>query len=167
MWESIEHVLNGNSGAYIVTVITVICALLISLSKSGGFSIHTSAISLGNMYKEREIIRHQVEVAYAASSSLLMDLGADMDNYRTKYIVEKVYDKAIEWIVFNHITPTPIYIDAKVTALYNMVRNLNVVTDDSIDVHGVVTTWVTATISQLVHVREYYTRRHFRHKEEK
>lgn len=166
MWEAIERVLNGNTGAYIVTVVALISAVLISMSKSGGFSIHTGAVSLGGMYREREIIRHQVEVAYAASTSLLMSLGADMHDYTAKYAAERVYDKAVEWIVFNHITPTPIYIESKVTALYNMVRNLEIVADESVDVMGVVSEWVAATISQLVHVREYYTKRYKRKKEQ-
>lgn len=157
MWEAISQVLNGHNGAFILVAVLIVVFVLVYLSRKGGFAIHTHAFSLGGADREREIIRHQIEIAHASSFELPEILGLDFTEYLTKYMIERVYDKVVEWIIFNHISSSPIYIESKTSAVYNLLLSLN--TADSIrtpEVKKNVKDWVIHLVDQLVHTRKYY-----------
>lgn len=158
MWEAISQVLNGHNGVFILAAVIVIAFVLIYLSRKGGFTIHTNAFSLGGADREREIIRHQIEIAHAASFELPEVLHLDFTEYLTKYMIERVYDKVVEWVIFNHISNSPIYIESKTAAVYNLLISLNTAPElRDAEIRKDVKDWIVHLVDQLVHTRKYYT----------
>lgn len=79
------------------------------------------------------------------------------DRYLTKYILERVYDKVIEWIIFNHITTNQLYVQDKQENIENLVYTM-VVDDDfkTPEFKRRMDNWVKELIEQLVQVKEIY-----------
>lgn len=158
MWDALTNIVNGHNGLFVIIATVIIVFTLIRLSKKGGFAVHTGFLSLGGADREREIIRHQIEVAHASSFEIPELLRLNMDDYRIKYLIERVYDKVVEWVIFNHISTSPIYIDSKSCAIYNLIVMVHGVDGvDTDDVRKKIREWVTHLIDQLVHTRKYYT----------
>lgn len=156
MWETIGNVLNGNNGLIVIALIAVLIVVLIYMSKKGGFSIHTNFMSLGGADREREVIRHQVDTAHAQILLAMEELGV-ADDWHTKYIFERVYDKVVEWIMFNHITTHTLYVESKFMEVYNLCVMLGMVQIRENDNKDKLKKWVKDLVEQLLHIRKYYT----------
>lgn len=156
MWESISSVLNGNNGILVIIAVVVIILVLIYLSKNGGFALHTSFLSLGGADRERDVIRHQIESAHA-EVLLAMDSLNIPDDWHTKYIFERVYDKVVEWVIFNHISTTPLYIESKFMAVYNLCTSLGMVELRENENKEKLHNWVRELVHKLVDIRKYYS----------
>ena len=158
MWEAIGSVLTNRDGvAGVILILLVVVIAVALLGRRGLIAVHTRNFSLGGANIEREIIRHQIEVAHGSVLAAGEELGFD-DDYHAKYVLERVYDKVVEWIVFNHISDTPIYVESKRAAIYNLILSLN----PPIDVRGEemkkrIREWVKNIVVQLVQTREYYS----------
>ena len=126
MWEAVSQVLNGHNGIFVLISVVVVLLVLVYLSRKGGFSLHTSFLSLGTANKERDIIRHQIEASHAAVLMAMEELNIT-DNWHIKYVFERVYDKVVEWVIFNHMSMSPLYIESKFMAVYNLCSSLGMV----------------------------------------
>ena len=164
MWESIKGILTSENGIIIMSLLLVIVVMILILAiiliKSGFLKINTKHIKLGNKISERELIRRQTERAHDFIMSIegkLMTDNAQYDEYFTKYILERVYDKVIEWIMFNHITVNQLYIQDKQDTILNLIYSLPVHEDfKSADFKNRVCNWVKELIEQLVNVKVLY-----------
>lgn len=164
MWESIKGILTSSNGIAIVILllilIFVVLGIGILLIKTGFLKIHTKHVKLGNKVSERELIRRQIEKAHefvmGIEGKLYCD-NAEYNEYFTKYILERVYDKVIEWIMFNHITVNQIYIQDKQETILNLIYALPI--QDyykSPEFKTRVCNWVKELIEQLVNVKVLY-----------
>ena len=79
------------------------------------------------------------------------------NDYFAKYILERVYDKVIEWIMFNHITMNQLYIQDKQDTILNLIYAQPINDDFKTPEFKVrVENWVKELIERLVNVKTLY-----------
>ena len=92
--------------------------------KKGWFTFKGKGFTIGADENERRIIRQQIEYSEAACNALIGTLPIkeqNLDIYRTKYIIEKVFDELVKTISFNHISNDEAYVSVKQEVIYNLV----------------------------------------------
>lgn len=164
MWESFTSILTSNNGIPLFILVIILVLLVIrmgiKLGKAGLLSIRTKHFQIGNNVSERELIRRQIECAYDFIMSIEGKLVSDemkYDEYFTKYILERVYDKVIEWIMFNHITVNQLYIQDKQDTILNLIYALPINSDfKTPEFKTRVENWVKELIERLVNVKTLY-----------
>ena len=125
MWQAIEKILLSDNSATVLFFLVIIILLLAHFSKKGVFKWHTERLTIGASENERSIIRQQVEWAELEIESLAsMEIFSHVDEWRTKYILEKMFDEILQWIIFNHIKDSPEYISIKQEKIWNMTQTL-------------------------------------------
>lgn len=161
MWETISTVLTSANAWEVLIFLAVIVIFAIVLVKSGTVAISTKHLRIGQAEKEREIIRRQVEAAH----DFIMSIGGkipekpEYGGYFTKYILERVYDKVIEWIMFNHIANAPMYVQDKQETICNMVYMFAIGDEfKTPEFKKRMCGWVQELITRLVQIRDLYGR---------
>ena len=125
MWQAIEKILLSDNSTIVLFFLIVIMLLLAHFSKKGVFKWHTEKLTIGVSENERAIIRQQVEWAELEIESLASaEIFSHVDEWRTKYILEKLFDEILQWIIFNHIKDSPEYISIKQEKIWNMTQTL-------------------------------------------
>lgn len=160
MWETIKDVLTSGNAWFILIFLVVVILIGLILGRIGLIKVNTKHVQIGNEQTQRELVRRQVETAYTFVMSLegkIITEGSTYDRYLTKYILERVYDKVIEWIIFNHITTNQLYVQDKQDNIENLVYTM-VVDDDfkTPEFKRRMDNWVRELIEQLVQVKEIY-----------
>lgn len=160
MWETIKDVLTSGNAWFILIFLVVVIVIGLILGRIGLIKVSTKHVQIGNEQTQRELVRRQVETAYTFVMSLegkIITEGSTYDRYLTKYILERVYDKVIEWIIFNHITTNQLYVQDKQENIENLVYTM-VVDDDfkTPEFKRRMDNWVRELIEQLVQVKEIY-----------
>lgn len=164
MWEAIKSVLTSQNGVLIsvllLILIIMILVLIIILGKSGILKINTKYVTLGNKVSDRELIRRQIEKAHEFVMSIegkIVSSESNYDEYFVKYILERVYDKVIEWITFNHITVNQLYIQDKQDTILNLIYALPIHDEfKTPEFKHRVENWVKELVEQLVNVKTLY-----------
>lgn len=164
MWDSLTKTFTSDNGPKLLIIIAVlvliIVALAIRLGKAGLLNIHTKYVSIGGKVSERELIRRQIEVAHDFIMSIEGKLVCDNSQYNgyfTKFILERVYDKVIEWIMFNHITVNQLYIQDKQDTILNLIY-AQPISDEfkTPEFKTRVENWVKELVERLVNVKVLY-----------
>ena len=160
MWETIKDVLTSGNAWFVLIFLVVVIVIGLILGRIGLIKVNTKHVQIGNEQTQRELVRRQVETAYTFVMSLEgknITEGSMYDRYLTKYILERVYDKVIEWIIFNHITTNQLYVQDKQENIENLVYTM-VVDDDfkTPEFKRRMDNWVRELIEQLVQVKEIY-----------
>lgn len=125
MWQAIEKILLSDNSATVLFFLVIIILLLAHLSNKGVFKWHTEKLTIGASENERAIIRQQVEWTELEIESLASaEIFSHVDEWRTKYILEKLFDEILQWIIFNHIKDSPEYISIKQEKIWNMTQTL-------------------------------------------
>ena len=122
-------------------------------------------MSLGESYDAGKkmnqiVVRRQIEYAEAFCTNLLIDIynifpEQNYGGWKTRCILEQVYDEIIRWISFNHITNDDIYINNKVVIIRALVMK-----NDPVDIFKTkefedkIHDWVAQMVKQLVIIRE-------------
>lgn len=161
MWEAISQVLTSANALEVLIFLAVIVIFAIVLVKSGTVAINTKHLRIGQAEKEREIIRRQVEAAHDFIMSIEGKIPEkpEYGGYFTKYILERVYDKVIEWVMFNHITDTPMYVQDKQATICNLVYTFSISEEyKTPEFKNRMCDWTAELIARLVRTREIYTR---------
>lgn len=159
MWQAISEILTKGNILSLTVCLIVIVLLAIILVKSGVLKIDTNHFQLGVREDERKVIQQQKEFAYAFVMSLEYSVPKfdGYNEYITKYILERMYDEVVDWIVFNHITTSGDYIKVKGSKLCYLVDCL--AKEDiykSEEMHEYIKAHVEILIKELVHIREVY-----------
>ena len=128
MWEVIRDVILSPNVTIVVCFCIFILLLAVALSKTGFLTIHTEAVSLGAVSKERDVIRQQIEWARMHFYELEHSMAKPnlYDEWRGRYVAERVYDEYVEWIMFNHFSKSPAYIEIKQDKIVSLVKSLTV-----------------------------------------
>lgn len=162
MWEAISQVLTSANALEVLIFLAVIVIFAIVLVKRGTVAINTKHLRIGQAEKEREIIRRQVEAAHDFIMSIEGKINSDTSHYNgyfTKYILERVYDKVIEWVMFNHITDTPMYVQDKQDTVCNLVYTFDIGDDfKTPEFKKRMCNWTQELIAKLVQTRELYNK---------
>jgi hypothetical protein len=162
MWESISKVLTSENAWQVLIFLGIAVFIFVLLIKGGVIAIKTKHFRVGQAEKEREIIRRQVEAAHDFIMSIEGKINADTSHYNgyfIKYILERVYDKVIEWIMFNHITDTPMYVQDKQATICNLVYTFSISEEyKTPEFKNRMCNWTAELIARLVRTRELYTK---------
>jgi hypothetical protein len=164
MWDTIKTVLTSQNGVLIsvllLVLIIMVLVLIIALGKSGLLKINTKYVTLGNKVSDRELIRRQIEKAHEFVMSIegkIVSSESNYDEYFVKYILERIYDKVIEWITFNHITVNQLYIQDKQDTILNLIYALPIHDEfKTPEFKNRVENWVKELVEQLVNVKTLY-----------
>lgn len=156
MWEMISRVLTDDGAAIVLCFLMTVIIVAILTASKGIVSVQTKNFSFGGSTCEREIIRRQVEMAHDYIMAAIIKQNFS-DNYHSLYIFECVYDKIVEWIIFNHINTLPIYVQAKQDAVWNLVQSLNPPKEFKTAMFEKrVREWVREIIGRLIEIRKLY-----------
>lgn len=160
MWEAISQVLTGANAWEVLIFLAAIVIFAIVLVKSGTVAINTKHLRIGQAEKERETIRRQVEAAHDFILSIEGKINSSHCNeYFVKFILERVYDKAIEWIMFNHISNTPMYVQDKQDTVCNLVYTFEIGDEfKTPEFKKRMCNWTQELIAKLVQTRELYNK---------
>lgn len=149
----------------IPSVILLIVAICI-LGKLLKVRVTTSHIQIGgedkNSYYERAIVRNQVNQAKLFCMALENKINAlvehkSADGYYVKYILECVYDKITEWIMYNHIENTEEYIESKQWEMQSLVYSFNPPNQfKTPEFQERINKWTAEIIGRLVSIRKLY-----------
>lgn len=158
MWEAISQVLTSANAWQVLIFIAIAVFIFVILVKGGVITIKTKHCRIGQAEIEREIIRRQVEAAHDFILSIEGKINsAHCNEYFVKFILERVYDKAIEWIMFNHISNTPMYVQDKQDTVCNLVYTFDISDDfKTPEFKKRMCNWTQELISKLVQTRELY-----------
>jgi hypothetical protein len=81
------------------------------------------------------------------------------DIWKSKYILECVYDEILTWITYNHITTNDSYIEIKQNKLIFLITSLTVKKDfQTEEFNDIIRKETKFIISKLVQIRELYTK---------
>lgn len=159
MWETINNTLNGSWQTLLFVFATII--MIVVLIKSDYLKIRTAHVKIGVDEKERAILRQQTEWTYQFVTGLygiISEKYPQINPLKTQYVLEKIYDEIVIWIMFNHITRSEMYLMVKQEKLRGIVLGMDV--NDAIrsDEFGKqMNVWTKEIINRLVDIREYYT----------
>ena len=147
------------------SVILLIVAICI-LGKILKVRVTTSHIQIGgedkNSYYERAIVRNQVNQAKLFCMALENKINAlvehkTADGYYVKYILECVYDKMTEWIMYNHIENTDEYIESKQWEMQSLVYSFCPPEQfKTPEFQERINKWTAEIVGRLVSIRKLY-----------
>ena len=162
MWETISTVLTSANAWQVLIFLVIAVFIFVILVKGGVIAIKTKHFRIGQAEIERETIRRQVEAAHDFIMSIEGKINADTSHYNgyfTKFILERVYDKAIEWIMFNHISNTPMYVQDKQDTVCNLVYTFDIGDEfKTPEFKKRMCHWTQELIAKLVQTRELYNK---------
>ncbi len=127
MWEQIGRMLTSPNATIILTFCMFVVIVGWILAKSGLLNVHTESVTIGAANAEREIIRQQVEFArlhFEALEAQLDFKDDDYDEWRGKYVAERLYDEVVDWITFNHLNMSSAYIEVKQEKIIVLLHSL-------------------------------------------
>lgn len=158
MWESIGNVLTSNNAIAVLITLLILVIVAAVLAKVGIFQFKGKGVTIGGDEDERAIIRQQTEWTQLFIQSMQqLPIFEGSDTYHTLYILEKVFDEVLSWIVFNHISDSENYISIKQEKIWNLIQTL--VTDKkftSTEFKQVIYDNAEVLIKRLVYIRKNY-----------
>ena len=162
MWKAISEILTSGNALQVLIFLSVIISIFVILVKNDIVAIKTKHLRIGQAEREREIIRRQVEAAHDFIMSIEGKIDTDTNQcnrYFTKYILERVYDKVIEWIMFNNISNSPMYIQDKQETICNLIYTFPIgSTFKTPEFKKRMQNWTQELIARLVQMREIYNK---------
>lgn len=162
MWDTIKEILNGGNSLIVLTFLLLVTLLGAMMVRGNKLRISTKHVRLGADEQERATIRQQIEWSYQYINGLygvIIEMYPTLDKFKTKYILELVYDEVVNWITFNHITRSEMYLMVK----QEKVRSIVLAEDvdgviRSNDFKSIMNEWTKIIINRLIDIREYYTK---------
>ena len=160
--EWLASVLNNPNSwkSFIFFFITLIT--LIILVKKGIISFKGKGLTVGNNNErdiERTIIRSQIQYVKSAVSDFYDDIPdfPNRDEWRLKYICEKIISVFTNIISFNHISREKIYRELKQSEIWAVIINnttSDIMTSD--EFKDTVYAKTAEILDKLIEIREYY-----------
>ena len=160
--EWLASVLNNPNSwkSFIFFFITLIT--LIILVKKGIISFKGKGLTVGNNDErdiERTIIRSQIQYVKSAVSDFYDDIPdfPNRDEWRLKYICERIISVFTDIISFNHISKEKIYTEMKQASIWAVIINntaADIMTSD--EFKDIVYKKTEEILDKLISIREYY-----------
>lgn len=160
MWEAISKL--GTTPLTLLFAAGLIICVIIMIKK-GIISFKGKGLTVGNSNDERDIertiIRSQIQYVKSAVSDFYDDIPnfEGRDEWRLKYICEKIISVFTDFISFNHISKEKIYVQMKQAAIWAVIINnttSGIMTSD--EFKDTVYTNVAEILDKLIEIREYY-----------
>lgn len=169
MWEAIANVLMSPNILKVVFGLSVLIILLIVLVKLRVITINTEHVTIGDKEStdlEQTIIRNQITFVHLYCESLegkIAQVKSPLryDGYFAKYVLERVFDKIVEWITNNHITDNEPYVHIKQEEICNLVYSLGVDEEFKTDeFRERMRNWTEEVILEIIKIRKVYTKQY-------
>lgn len=162
MWETIKEVLLSANAWLILIFIAFVLFVVIQMSKNGLLSIKAKGLRLGSDEKELTVVRNQSQWSYLYIMSLkgkLIDEGSDEKaRLICEVVLEKVYDKIIDWITYNHINSSNSYIQIKQSEIKCLVYSQDIEEKfKTPEFEERMNSWVKEAILKLIDIRKEYS----------
>ena len=160
MWEAISKL--GTTPLTLLFAAGLIICIIVMIKK-GIISFKGKGLTVGNSNDERDIertiIRSQIQYVKSAVSDFYDDIPdfPERDEWRLKYICEKIVSVFTDIISFNHISKEKIYMEMKQASIWEVIINntaASIMTSD--DFKDVVYTKTAEILDKLISIREYY-----------
>lgn len=126
MWQTIREISMSPNITIILSFGMAVVLIAVILSKTGLLNIHTKNVQIGAADVEREVIRQQVQWIRLHCEGLesKLERPPDYNQWRGKYIAERVFDEYVEWITFNHLSTDSAYVEIKQDKIVSLVGSL-------------------------------------------
>lgn len=161
-WDAIKELISSPNAWMFLLFIGFAIFILMRMSKIGLLSFKGKGLRIGSDEKELTIIRNQSQWAYlyimSRKGKLIDEDSTEIIQLRCDRILEKVYDKVIEWITFNHINSSNTYIDIKQSEVKCLVYSL--ITSEKFktpEFEQRMNGWVREVIFNLINIRKEYS----------
>ena len=160
MWEAISK-LGTTPLTLLFSAGLIIC--IIVMIKKGIISFKGKGLTVGNSNNERDIertiIRSQIQYVKSAVSDFYDDIPdfPERDEWRLKYICEKIVSVFTDFISFNHISKEKIYVQMKQASIWEVIINntaASIMTSD--EFKDIVYAKTAEILDKLIEIREYY-----------
>ena len=168
MWEAIASILMSENILKVVFGLSVLVVLLVILVKLRVITISTEHVTIGDKAADLEqtIIRNQITFAHLYCESLegkIVQVKSELryNGYFAKWVLERVFDKIVEWITYNHITDNEPYIHIKQEEICNLVYSLGV--DEEFkteEFRDRMRNWTEEVIREIIKIRKVYTKQY-------
>lgn len=163
MWEAIVNVLTSENALMILIFILIFAVVLYVMSKKGIVAVNTGKVRIGRDEQELTIVRNQSQFAYlyimAIKGKILEDDATEQQMDKVDLILEKIYDKVVDWIHYNHISDTGMYIEIKKEEIKNMVYGFPITEEyKTPEFKNRMEGWVEELILNLLKVRKEYSK---------
>lgn len=154
--------INSPNAPLALCIILLVFFVGVTLSKRGLLGIHTKYVTLGAVSKEEAIKEQQMDNAYLFIMALAqkIDAGApDVNKWKTRCILEMIYDEVVRWVVHNHIREDEVYVAAKQQILRNIVYNVQDIQElfKTREFAERMDKWTAELINMLVRIRKVYS----------
>lgn len=163
MWEAIVNILTSENALMILIFVLIFSIALYVMSKKGIVAVNTGKVRIGRDEQELTIVRNQSQFAYlyimAIKGKILEDDASEAQVNKVDLILEKVYDKVVDWIHYNHISDTGMYIEIKKEEIKNMVYGFPIKEEyKTPEFKNRMEGWVEELILNLLKVRKEYSK---------
>lgn len=120
--EQVGTVFASNNGVPIAIICVTAIVILLILGKFGLFSFHGKGLTIGKTEAElRAVLLKQKEFLLQYCSYLTQNIISDMEKngiqvsyINTNYVVEKIVDQWLGWLLVNHISEDEDYVNLKI-----------------------------------------------------
>ena len=161
--EWLASVLTSSNAIPIIIIVVLLVVIIAILAKKGIVSFKGKGLTVGNSNEERNIertiIRSQIMFVKSAISDFYDDIPdfPNRDEWRLKYICEKIISVFTNIISFNHISREKIYVQMKQATIWAVIINnttADIMTSD--EFKDVVYAKTAEILDKLIEIREYY-----------
>lgn len=161
-WEAVKEVLTSPNAWMFLLFLVFAIFILVKMSKSGLISFKGKGLRIGSDERELTIVRNQTQWAHlyimSIKGKLIDENSSELTRAICENILEKVYDKIIEWITFNHINSSNSYVEIKQSEIKCLVYSL-VVSEEfkTPEFENRMNGWVREVILNLINIRKEYS----------
>ena len=161
--EWLATVLTSSNAIPIIIIAILLIAIIAILAKKGIVSFKGKGLTVGNVNDERDIertiIRSQIQYVKSAVSDFYDDIPdfPNRDEWRLRFICEKIVSVFTDIISFNHISKEKIYTEMKQATIWAVIINnttADIMTSD--EFKDVVYAKTAEILDKLITIREYY-----------
>ena len=161
--EWLASVLTSSNAIPIIIIVVLLVVIIAILAKKGIVSFKGKGLTVGNGNDERDIertiIRSQIQYVKSAVSDFYDDIPnfEGRDEWRLKYICERIISVFTNIISFNHISREKIYTEMKQSEIWAVIINntaSEIMTSD--EFKNVVYAKTAEILDKLISIREYY-----------
>lgn len=161
-WDAFKEFISSPNAWMFLLFIAFALFVIKNMTKAGLISFRGKGLRLGSDEKELTIIRNQTQWAHlyvmSRKGKLIEENSSELTRVICENILEKVYDKIIEWITFNHINSSNTYIEIKQSEIKCLVYSL-VISEEfkTPEFEQRMNGWVKEVILNLINIRKEYS----------
>ena len=160
--EGLKEILTSPNAWMFLLFLVFAIFIIVKMSKSGLISFKGKSLRIGSDERELIIVRNQTQWAHlyimSRKGKLIDENSSELTKVICENILEKVYDKVIEWITFNHINSSNTYVEIKQSEIKCLVYSL--VVSESFktpEFEQRMNGWVKEVILNLITIRKEYS----------